>query len=160
MANMDVRVESRESTTAKIADKLGLNQPSAFDLIDRNKYADDESYLDAVVKAEMERNNPEYQAVRRRMKAQYREKLEQEQLVRRETAYKQIRSTVQLDDLDRREIDAQAVEMAKRDLAAGRICASGLGTAIANYAKDLTEKRKDTKANNQLFNAMLRGQNL
>lgn len=158
MANMDMKIETRESTTARIADKLGFNQPSAFDLVDRSKYANDESYLDAVIRAEMERNNPEYQAIQRRMKAQYREKLEQEQLVRQETAYKQIRSSVQLDDLDRREIDAQAAEMAKRDLAAGRICASGLGKAIEDYAKQLAEKRKDTKASNQLFNAMLRGQ--
>lgn len=158
MANMDMRIETRESTAAKFADKLGLNEPSAFDLVDRSKYADDESYLDAVIKADMERNNPEYQAARRRLKAEYRERIEQQQRTEQEAAYKQIRSTVQLDDLDRREIDAEAAEMAKRDLAAGRISASGLGAAIANYAKDLTEKRKDTRASNQLFNAMLRGQ--
>lgn len=158
MAEMDVRIETTESTRAKIAEKMGLDQPSAFDLVDRRKYADDESYLDAVIKADMERNNPEYQAARRRLKAEYRERMEREQRAEQEAAYKQIRSTVQLDGLDRREIDAQAAEMAQRDLVAGRISSSGLGKAIEDYAKKLTEKRKDTKASNQLFNAMLRGQ--
>lgn len=158
MAEMDMRIETTKSTRAKFAEKMGLDQPSAFDLVDRRKYADDESYLDAVIKADMERNNPEYQAARRRLKAEYRERMEREQRAEQEAAYKQIRSTVQLDGLDQREIDTQAAEMARRDLAAGRISASSLGKAIEDYAKKLTEKRKDTKASNQLFNAMLRGQ--
>ena len=158
MAEMEMRIETRESTAAKIADKLGFNDPSAFDLVDRSKYPDDESYFDAVIEADKKRNDPEYQAALRRLKAQYREKLEREQQEAQEKAYKEIRSTVQLDNMDIQEIDAQAAEMAKRDLAAGRISASGLGTAIAQYAKELTEKRKDTKASNQLFNSMLRGQ--
>ena len=158
MADIDLRIETPESTRTKIAEKLGLDQPSAFDLVDRSKYADDESYLDAVIKADMERNNPEYQAARRRLKQEYRERMEREQRTEQEAAYKEIRSTVQLDGLDQREIDTQAAEMARRDLAAGRISASGLGKAIEDYAKQLTEKCKDEKACNQLFNAMLRGQ--
>lgn len=154
----EMRIETSENTRAKIADKLGLDQPSALDLIDRSKYADDESYLDAVVKADLERSSPEYQAARRRLSAELRARTEQKRQEEQAAAYKEIRSTVQLDDCDRREIDAQAAEMARRDLAAGRIGASGLGGAIENYAKQLTEKRKDTKAGNQLFNAMLRGQ--
>lgn len=158
MANMEMRVETRESTVAKLADKLGFDQPTGFDLVDRSQYADEGAYLDAVIKAEMERNSPEYQAMSRRIRAEYRARQEREQQAAQEAAYKEIRSTVQLDSVDVKEIDAQAAEMAKRDLAAGKISASGLGTAIANYAKELTEKRKDTRASNQLFNAMLRGQ--
>lgn len=157
MAEMEMRIETRESTTAKVAEKLGFDQVSAFQLVDRSKYSDDESYLDAVIKVEMERNSPEYRAARQRVKAQYREKLEREQREKQNTAYKEIRSTVQLDSVDIKEIDAQAAELAKRDLAAGRICASGLGSAIAKYAEQLNEKRKDTKASNRLFNDMLRG---
>lgn len=158
MADMDLRIESTESTRAKIVEKMGLDQPSAFDLVDRSRYADDESYLDAVIKADMERNNPEYQAARRRLKAEYRERMEHQQRVEQEAAYKEIRSAVQLSGLDKREIDTEAANLARRDLAAGRISASGLGKAIEDYAKQLAEKRKDTKASNQLFNAMLRGQ--
>lgn len=158
MADMDLRIETTESTRAKIAEKMGLDQPSAFDLVDRSKYADDESYLDAVIKVDMEHNNPEYQATRRRLKAEYRERMEHQQRAEQEAAYKEIRSTVQLSGLDQREIDTEAANLARRDLAAGRISASGLGKAIEDYAKRLTEKRKDTKASDQLFNAMLRGE--
>ena len=141
MAEMDMRIETTESTRAKIAEKMGLDQPSAFDLVDRSKYADDESYLDAVIRADMERNNPEYQAARRRLKQEYQERMEREQRTEQEAAYKEIRSTVQLDGLDQREIDTQAAEMARRDLAAGRISASGLGKAIEDY-RPLLPKEK------------------
>ena len=57
------------------------------------------------------------------------------------TYCKEIRSTVQLDGLDQREIDTQAAEMARRDLAAGRISASGLGKAIEDY-RPLLPKEK------------------
>ena len=84
--------------------------------------------------------------------------MEHQQRAEQEAAYKEIRSTVQLSGLDQREIDTEAANLARRDLAAGRISASGLGKAIEDYAKRLTEKRKDTKASDQLFNAMLRGE--
>lgn len=63
-----------------------------------------------------------------------------------------------LDNLDRRNIDEQAVDLARRDLAANRIAASELGKAIEKYAQELSEKAKDHKASNALFNAMLRGE--
>ena len=63
-----------------------------------------------------------------------------------------------LDSLDRRNIDQEAADLARRDLAANRIAASELGATIERYAEELSEKKKDSKASNALFNAMLRGQ--
>ena len=158
MAEMQAKIETRQDTAAKFAAKLGTDQPPVFDVVNRSSYTTEDAYLDALTLEEMRRNNPEYQAARRRLSVEYRERQEREQRAANDAAYKEIRSTVQLDNLDQREIDTQAAEMARRDLAAGRISASGLGKAIEDYAKQLTEKRKDTKAGNQLFNAMLRGQ--
>ena len=157
MAEMDMRIETTESTRAKIAEKMGLDQPSVFEVVNRGQYATEDAYLDALVIEQMRRDNPEYQAARRRLKAEYRERQEQEQRTAQATAYKEIRAAVQLDDLDRREIDAQSAELARRDLAAGRIQASELGSTIERYANQLSEKRKDTRAGNRLFNDMLRG---
>lgn len=155
---MDMRIETPDTVRAKAAEKLGLDQTSALDLVDRSRYADDESYLDAAVKAELERQNPEYQAIRRRLQAEYRQRLEHQQREEQAAAYKKLRASVELSSVDVREIDSQAAELAQRDLAAGRIRASGLGSAIEQYAQKLTEERKDSKAAGQLFNAMLRGQ--
>lgn len=157
MAEMQAKIETRQDTAAKFAAKLGADQPSVFDVINRSSYATEDAYLDALTLEEMRRNNPEYQAARRRLSVKYRERQEREQRAANDAAYKEIRSTVQLDHLDQREIDTQAAEMARRDLAAGRISASGLGKAIEDYAKQLAETRKDTKASNQLFNAIIRG---
>lgn len=106
----------------------------------------------------MAQSNPEYQEAQRKIRAEYMAMQEKKRSEDNERAYREIRSEVKLDSVDVNEIDAQAAELAKRDLAAGRISASGLGEAIIQHAKALTEKRKDTKASNQVLNAMLRGQ--
>ena len=154
---MDMRIETSDSTRAKFADKLGFEQASPLDLIDRSNYTDDDGYIDAVVKLEMERNSPEYQAARRRLKAQYNERKEAERQKAAKGAYNEIRAGVQLNSVEKKDIDTKAVDLARRDLAAGRIFASDLGAAIERHAKQLTEKEKNTKASDQLFNAMLRG---
>ena len=83
---------------------------------------------------------------------------EKEQRTAQNEAYKSIRAEVLLDALDRRKIDEQAADLARRDLAANRIAASELGRTVERYAQKLGEKRKDEKASGALFNAMLRGQ--
>ena len=47
--------------------------------------------------------------------------------------------------------------MARRDLAAGRIFASGLGAKIEEYAGQLTDSAKDSKASAMQFNDFIRG---
>ncbi len=63
-----------------------------------------------------------------------------------------------LDSVDKHNIDEEAAALARRDLSANRIAASELGATIERYAQELSEKKKDSKASNALFNAMLRGQ--
>lgn len=69
-----------------------------------------------------------------------------------------IRSCIGLDSVDKKNIDAEAAELARRDLGAGRIAASDLGESIEKYAVQLSEKRKNEKASAELFNRILRGQ--
>lgn len=152
-----MKIETRESTQAKVAERLGLNQPSAMDLVDRAKYATDTEYLTAVAQMETQLSDPAFQAARRRVAAEIRERDEQELLKKREAAYAGIRQSVQLDTVDTREIDAAAVQLARRDLAAQRIAPSDMGATIERYANELTQQRKNERASNQLFNDMLRG---
>lgn len=156
--NINANIETAESVREKAKAALGLDLTSALDIVTRGDYADDEQYLDAAVKAEMERSNPEYRAIRSRLKAELRQRTEQEERKAQSEAYKAIRAGVSLDSVDQKNIDTEAADLARRDLAAGRISASTLGATIEQYARDLSEKKKDSKAANQLFNAMLRGQ--
>lgn len=156
--NINANIETAESVREKAKAALGLDLTSALDIVNRGDYADDEQYLDAAVKAEMERSNPEYRAIRSRLKAELRQRTEQEERKAQSEAYKAIRAGVSLDSVDQKNIDTEAADLARRDLAAGRISASTLGATIEQYARDLSEKKKDSKAANQLFNAMLRGQ--
>ena len=155
---LNARIETAESVKEKAKAALGLDLSSALDLVKRSDYDSDEAYLDASARAEMERSSPEYRAARSRLKAEYRARQEAEQRKVQDEAYKTIRANVSLDNLDRRNIDEQAADLARRDLAANRIPASELGATIERYAQELSEKKKDSKASNALFNAMIRGE--
>lgn len=155
---LNANIETRESTREKVRAAFGLDISSALDLVSRRDYNSDEAYLDAAVKAEMERNNLEYRATRNRLKAELQQRTEQEERKMQSAAYKSIRADMSLDDLDHRNIDAEAADLARRDLAAGRVAASALGATIERYAAELGERRKDEKAAGALFNSMLRGE--
>lgn len=155
---MNANIETAESVTEKAKAAFGFDLSSALDLVKRSDYDSDEAYLDACARAEMERNSPEYRAVRKRLKAEYRQRTEEQERKAQGEAYRSIRAGVSLDSLDQRNIDQEAADLARRDLAANRIAASELGATIERYAKELSEKKKDSKASNVLFNAMLRGQ--
>lgn len=156
--NLEANMESKDTIREKAAEKLGFDLSSALDLVNRADYASKEAYLDACARAELERSSPEYRAARSRLKAEYRRRTEEQERKAQGEAYRSIREAVALDDLDRRNIDERAADLARRDLAAGRITASGLGDAIARYAEKLSEERKTEKASGQLFNRMLRGE--
>lgn len=155
---MTANIETAKSVKEKAKAALGLDLSSALDLVKRSDYDSDEAYLDACARAEMERNSPEYRAVRKRLKVEYRQRTEEQERKAQGEAYRSIRAGVSLDSLDQRNIDQEAADLARRDLAANRIAASELGATIERYAKELSEKKKDSKASNVLFNAMLRGQ--
>lgn len=156
--NFEANIETAESVKEKAKAALGLDLSSALDLVKRGDYDSDEAYLDACTRAEMERSSPEYRAARSRLKAEYRARQEAEQRKAQAENYKAIRSSVSLDSVDQHSIDEEAADLARRDLAANRIAASELGKTIERYAQELSEKKKDSKASNALFNAMLRGQ--
>ena len=155
---VNANIESKDTIREKAKAAFGFNLSSALDLVKRSDYDNDEAFLDACTRAELERSSPEYRAARNHLKAEYRARQEAEQRQAQGEAYKAIRAGITLDDLDRRSIDEQAADLARHDLAAGRITASGLGDAIANYAEKLGEQRKNEKASGQLFNKLLRGE--
>ena len=155
---LNANIETCESTREKARAALGFDLSSALDLVSRSDYDSEEAYLDAATRAELERSSSEYRSIRSRLKAELRQRTEQEERKAQGEAYKTIRAGVSLDSVDRKDIDTEAADLARRDLAAGRISASALGATIEQYARDLSEKRKDSKASNALFNAMLRGQ--
>ena len=155
--NFEANIETRESVEAKAKAAFGFDLSSALDLCNRSDYATDEQYLDACTRAELERSSPEYRAAQSRLKTEYRARQEAEQRKAQAENYKAIRSSVSLDSVDQHNIDEEAAELARRDLAANRIAASALGATIERYAQELSEKKKDSKASNALFNAMLRG---
>lgn len=155
---LNANIETKESTREKASAALGLDLSSSLDLVDRSSYSDEESYLDACVRMELERSSPEYRAARSRLKAEYRARQEKQERAEQAANYKMIRASVSLDSVDQKNIDTEAADLARRDLVAGRISASMLGKSIEGYATELSKKRKSERASSILFNSMLRGQ--
>ena len=155
---LNARIETAESVKEKAKTALGFDLSSALDLCSRGDFTTDEAYLDACTHAELERSSPEYRNARNRLKAELRARQEEQARKAQSENYKAIRSSVSLDNVDKHNIDEEAAALARRDLSANRIAASDLGATIEKYAAELTEKAKDSKASNALFNAMLRGQ--
>lgn len=156
--NFEANIETAESVKEKAKAAFGFDLSSALDLVERSDYDTDEQYLDACTRAELERSSPEYRAARSRLKAEFRARQEAKQRKAQAENYKAIRSSVSLDSVDQHNIDEEAADLARRDLAANRIAASELGATIERYAQELSEKKKDSKASNALFNAMIRGE--
>lgn len=156
--NINANIETAESVKEKAKAAFGFDLSSALDLCSRSDFATDEQYLDACTRAELERSSPEYRSVRCRLKSEFRARQEEQERKAQAENYKAIRANIGLDSVDKHDIDEEAADLARRDLAANRIPASELGATIERYAQELSEKKKDSKASNALFNAMLRGQ--
>ena len=144
--------ESRD----KISKRLGLTQDSVFELLHRDDFDSDSAYLDALTKLELERRSPEYREIRRQLAGAYEKYNEEKVRQQQREDYQRFRDTVQLDSLDRKEIDAEARRLAETDVANGKISAGGLGAAIVKHTEALEAKRLDRKAADAQMNAMLR----
>lgn len=151
-------IVTKESTTEKVAAALGFNQPSALDVVRREEFKSDADYIHALTETQAKMDDPEYQRAARKVAEEDRRR--QEKAIREEQRkeYSEILKTVKLSDLDRRTVDTQAAELARRDLAAGRIFASDLAGRIEHYAEELTEKKKRDLAAGIQFNRCLRGE--
>lgn len=154
-----MRFDTSDGVREKIVKALNNgDMRHGLDLVKRSDYATEDEYLDAAAKAEMERSNPEYKAIRARLKREHDERTEKAYREQQSEMYKQARASVQLSSFDIKQIDDEASALARRDLVAGRVSASGLAGAIEKYAEKLTEKRKNELASNAVMNAMFRGQ--
>lgn len=153
-----MRFDTSEDKRQKIAKMIaGGDTRQGLDLVRRSDYASEDEYLDAAAKAELERENPEYKAVRARLQRELEERQGKEYREQQSEMYKQARASVKLSSFDIQQIDEEASALGRRDLVAGRVSASGLAGAIEQYAAKLTEKRKNELASNMVMNAMLRG---
>lgn len=140
----------------KAAAALGLDAQSAFDIVRREDYPNEAAYIKALADVSEAMQKPEYQRARR--KAAEEEQRRNEAAIRAEQRkeFQTIRRGVTLTQAEKERIDRQAADMARRDLAAGRIFASGLGAKIEEYAGQLTDSAKDSKASAMQFNTFIR----
>lgn len=157
MAEIEATISSKETTKEKAAAAFGMNQPSALDVVRRDDYVNDVEYIHALAETQARMDDPAYQRAARKVAAEDQQRHEKEIRDEQRKEYAAILTGVKLSDMDRRSIDTQAAELARKDLAAGKIFASDLGKQIEKHAGELTEKKKRELAAGIQFNRALRG---
>lgn len=158
MAADHFEIVTGKTLREKAAAKFGLNQPSILDSVDRSKYATDEEYLDAIAREEALRKSPVYQSARRRASFEMQKRNEKAKREEQREEFKRIRADMELFEFEEKAIDEKALELARRDVVAGRISASGMGRAVEDYTKALKDEKLNEKSSNALFNKLIRGQ--
>lgn len=153
---MKAKTESKETEIEELADKLAFIEPSPLDLVDPRRYADYDSYIDAVVKLELERSSPEYKAARQRVVSELKKRAEREKRERQSAQYKAIRERTDLNSVEKSAIRSRAIDLTLIDFRAERICAADLPKVISEYAQALTEEALHDKAINELYADALR----
>jgi hypothetical protein len=130
---------------------------NALDAVNRDDFPDDESYLRAATKIQLERSTPEYQRAYASLAAEYSKRQEEKQRAANEARYKELSRTVQLDSVELGNVEKKAREAAQRDLAAKRIDLSGVGAAIEKYAAQFEKEERESKIGRVMLNELIRG---
>ena len=149
-------LQTRESVAKKAVAAFGFNQPNPEDVIHREDYDSDAEYAVALARMTQTMNSPEYRAAARKVGVTAQRDSEDEERKRQREEYKEIRKAVTLSDYELEQIDKEALALARKELASGKIGASELGAAVERIAAELTKKQKDVKAGKMQFNAMFR----
>ena len=141
---------------ARLEAALGVNMPTAAELVRREDYKTELEYLSALADMAVKLENPDVKRALRQSGRASVDEQEADVRAKQREEYARIRAEVQLDQLDEAEINHEATRRAREDMASGKIQFSGMGEAIERYGKELTEQRKDAKASQQQFNEYLR----
>ena len=151
-----MEIVTRESIKEKAAAAFGFNMPNPEDVIHREDYDSDAEYAVALAQMTQTMSTPEYRAAARKVGVAAQQRSEEEERKQQKKEFAEIRKTVTLSEVDERIIDEKARQLAKDDLAAGKITVSQYSNAVLKYADTLTKKALDTKAGNRMFNAKIR----
>lgn len=142
----------------KAAVAFGLNVPEASDLVNRADYATQAEYYAALADMKIRLQDPEFQRAIRKARMSGQVEDERAKRKRELEEFKQYRKSANVEEFEQRDIDKQAAQMARDDLARGKISSAELGERIAIYADRLSDKLKDQKASSAQINALFRKQ--
>ena len=157
MAEFEGKITTGAMEREKAAAALGTNQRSAFDIVHREDYKTEAEYIQALAATSKALETPEYQKAARKAAEDQIRRNEAEIRKAQRAEFQEIRKGITLQPYQREQIDKQAAEMARADLAAGKIGTADMGKTIEQHAKALQDRETDAQAAAQQFNSFLRG---
>ena len=147
-----------DNVKEKAAIAFGFDGPEASDLVNRADYATQAEYYAALADMKIRLQDPEFQRAIRKARMSGQVEDERAKRKRELEEFKQYRKSANVEEFEQRDIDKQAAQMARDDLARGKISSAELGERIAIYADRLSDKLKDQKASSAQINALFRKQ--
>lgn len=135
---------------------LFQNEEKAENYINPGDYMTEEQYRAALIAKQKELDSPEYKAA-----ALHADEVIEEQRAAKEAAALKEKqqsyiNSASLSDVEREQLFKEALELAQRDVHAGRISQTGIAKAQQKYFEQLQSKARTDKAENMLFNDVIR----
>ncbi len=127
-----------------------------FDVVHREDYKTEADYIQALAKTSQVMESDAYRRAVSKASIEARQREEAEIRKAQREEYAEIRKGIKLSEMQQKDIDKRAGEMARADLAAGKIGTADLGRQIEKYAAELGDEEKSTQAAGIQFNNMLR----
>lgn len=146
-----------QNVKKRIGASLGMGQPSAFDLVDRNAYDSDTAYIAALAAKQKELDSPEYQDAMRKVARERAYREEQEAIARDRKHHAELRASAELSSYDMKQINKASAEAAQREYHSGKIEVDAVRNRQSEISKQMEEKRKDEIATAAQFNEFIRG---
>ena len=131
--------------------------PDAMNDFNRDDFASDAAFLDAVATENVRRNTPEYQAAYKEATNKLREMQREKDMKEAERQYAEAKAKIQLSEFKQNQLRSKAVNRAEVDLQSGKIKAEDFEATANKYYDEYVNKEKGDQVINQRFNDIIRG---
>ena len=142
-----------------IENRMGLHMPNSADVIKREDYPDDDSYITALARRDLEmEENPRLVELKRKHYIQLEKQRQAEAEEARQKARQEKRAAAKLTAREAAEVAEKALAAANDDLRRGLITAQEFDDTRKKHVDRLESKALDDKVNGEIFNEWARAE--
>ena len=136
-----------------IANRIGMQMPNVKDTIKREDFPDDDSYVEALARRELEtEENPRLAELKRKHDVELARQREEEQKAAEKRQYEEARAAAKLTEKEKQEVAAEALDAATADLNSGRITHEQFEETREKHREKIESARLDHKTTGAFFN--------
>ena len=148
-----INLVGKDEHLTSLENRMGLHMPNLKDVIKREDYPDDDAYVDAISRKELEmEENPRLAELKRKHYVELARQREEEQREKEKQRQAAARAAAKLTEKEKKEVAAAALDAANDDLRSGRITLEQFDEVKEKHRERLENRRLDDKATGAVFN--------